>query len=311
MKTLLLSILTITLSTFSISQDCSGLIISEYIEGWSNNKAIELYNASPNPIDMGPYNLVRFQNQNQTPGNGADIEGILMPYDTYVVVLDKRDSTGTGLEAPVWDELQMLTDTFVNPNYNGGVECMYFNGNDAVMLLNEDQSGGLIVYDLFGKVGDSDFQDGWGPYVATSGMTEYISENHTLIRKPDVLKGVTLNPTTFDPTVEWDSLPANTFDNLGWHTCNCAPTGINEIKDNGSIEIFPNPSEDGWFEINSMEKIDDVVIYSITGELIYKRKMDQSDLSTRVETNGWIKGVYLVNIRTVGNTVSTKRIVVN
>ena len=32
-----------------------------------------------------------------------------------------------------------------------------------------------------------------------------------------------MNPSPFDPTISWDSLPANTFANLGWHNCICDP----------------------------------------------------------------------------------------
>ena len=41
------------------AQDCSDLIISEYVEGWSNNKALEIYNPTPNTIDLSQYIVVR------------------------------------------------------------------------------------------------------------------------------------------------------------------------------------------------------------------------------------------------------------
>ena len=43
MKQILLS-LGLLLGVTVSAQDCSDLFISEYIEGWSNNKALELYN---------------------------------------------------------------------------------------------------------------------------------------------------------------------------------------------------------------------------------------------------------------------------
>lgn len=315
MKKSLLILTAICISMLSFAQggggDCSGIIISEYVEGWSNNKAIEVYNASPNPIDMDPYTLVRFRNQNQDPSNAVDLVGTLNPYEAYVIVIDKRDSTGTGFEAPVWQELQMQADTFVNPEYNDGMEAMYFNGNDAMMLLDEDQSGGLIVYDLFGKVGDSDSPDGWGAYIDAGGDPAYISQNHTLIRKQTVLEGVTSNPTSFDVELEWDSLPPNSFDNLGIHLCNCDPAvGIEEIRADDSINIFPNPSDGGYFEISAQDFITEIIVYSITGEKIYEKYSQNSELVMEVFTDNWTPGAYLVNIRTSGNIVSTKRIVI-
>ena len=46
----------------------------------------------------------------------------------------------------------------------------------------------------------------------------YMSEDHTLIRQSNIIGG-----TGFDLS-QWDTLPANTFDHLGWHGI-VAPTG--------------------------------------------------------------------------------------
>ena len=40
-KTLL--VLTTIITSMTFAQDCSDLFISEYVEGWSNNKALEIY----------------------------------------------------------------------------------------------------------------------------------------------------------------------------------------------------------------------------------------------------------------------------
>jgi predicted extracellular nuclease len=43
-----------SLFSFSlIAQDCSELFISEYVEGSSNNKAIEIYNPTSSSVDLG------------------------------------------------------------------------------------------------------------------------------------------------------------------------------------------------------------------------------------------------------------------
>ena len=43
------------LSTSAITAQCNELFISEYIEGWSNNKALEIYNPTANPINLSGY----------------------------------------------------------------------------------------------------------------------------------------------------------------------------------------------------------------------------------------------------------------
>ena len=41
---------------------CSEIFISEYIEGWSNNKALELYNPTNAAVDLSDYRLERYSN---------------------------------------------------------------------------------------------------------------------------------------------------------------------------------------------------------------------------------------------------------
>ena len=103
-------------------------------------------------------------------------------------------------------------DLFICPNYEDGT--MYFNGNDAVTL--ETSSGDII--DVFGKIGE-DPGEAWGDENDT-----YWTKDQTLVRKASVTVGFLYDPTqpySFDPTLEWDSLPQNTFTGLGQHTCNC------------------------------------------------------------------------------------------
>ena len=62
MKKTLLSLSLITLALVGISQDCSELFISEYVEGSGNNKAIEVYNPTGSSINLANYRLIRFSN---------------------------------------------------------------------------------------------------------------------------------------------------------------------------------------------------------------------------------------------------------
>lgn len=59
MKRALLFIGTI-MTMMSHAQDCSDLFISEYVEGWSNNKALEIYNPTSSTIDLSEYMVIRF-----------------------------------------------------------------------------------------------------------------------------------------------------------------------------------------------------------------------------------------------------------
>ena len=246
------------LSTISFSQDCSQLFFSEYVEGWSNNKALEIYNPTGEEIDLSSYSISRYANGGTNPST-TQLTGIISPYGTFVVCLDKQDPNGEGYEAPVWDgyftytdsitgeevttydentDLQSKVDLFLNPIYYFGTNAdsaaafpttMYFNGNDAITL---ELLGTGIVVDLIGKVGE----DPGASWNDSEG--NYWTKDHTLIRKPFISEGVSMNPTVFDPTLEWDSLPANTFMNLGIHDCDCnVNSNVKEL--NTGFNVYP------------------------------------------------------------------------
>lgn len=199
---------------------CSELFISEYVEGLGNNKAIEIYNPTSNSVDLSNYGLARYSNGSDIAGDITYLTGATIgPNDVYVVALDKRDPLGTGLEAPIFPELEALADTFINPLSAGGTWPMYFSGNDAITLVKDN---GLTQADLFGRIGEGPGFGGWNAYgTSIIGATLYISENHTLRRKNNITNGVFVNPPTFDVLIEYDSLPNNSFSGLGVHDCAC------------------------------------------------------------------------------------------
>ena len=298
MKSIFTFLSVLTLSVFSSfqsnGQGCSDLIISEVIEGWSNNKAIEIYNPTAAAIDASDYGLVRFQNGSTTPGNITYLEGVTIePYDVYVVVLDKRDPDGTSFEAPVWDELQLQADVFVNPSYNDGQEVMYFNGNDALALLKDD---GQTLVDVFAKIGDSINPDGWGGYLDAEGEQAYISQDHTLVRKASFTQGYTANPESFDILNEYDSLSANTFDQLGFHICECDVNGVEKFESSKGIRVFPNPLANGFVTVTASERIEAILIFDITGKLLVEEKVEALQ-STYLDLTAIPSGTFLLKAR--------------
>jgi hypothetical protein len=140
------------------------------------------------------------------------------------VVLDKRDPNGSGYETPVDSVLMALADTFLCPVYEIN-KTMYFNGDDAMAL---EKSNGMLV-DLIGRIGE-DPGLGWtddadcasAPFTSACGATPWTA-NHTLVRKYFVENGVSANPQYFDVSMQWDSLPIDTFDSLGFHSGACTP----------------------------------------------------------------------------------------
>jgi hypothetical protein len=266
MKKLLLSvIISIALVPMALAQ-CNQLFISEYVEGTNNNKALELYNPTANPINLNGYQLVRYSNGGTTP-YAVTLSGIVPAYGTFVTVLDKRDTTLTGQDTAVFAELLALADTFLCPDYNVN-RMHYFNGDDAVTL--EFTTG--VYLDIIGKIGE-DPGVAWTCDTA-AGFTDalggtWMTANKTLIRKPTIKGGVVTNPPFFNPCAEWDALPTNTFTNLRWHHCECDPSySIAEYQPGHQAFLYPNPVRGGHFIVKGTRIIERVELYTTSGQMI-------------------------------------------
>jgi uncharacterized protein YjdB len=272
-----------------LAKSQTDLIISEYVEGWGTNKAMELFNPTNKPISMATYRLTRYSNGQDVPP--ADIgwtfmlpNRVIQPYRSYVIVGDKRDPLGTGQEAPVWAQLGQRADTFACPIYTES-KTMYFNGNDAVALEKLVGADWLVV-DLFARwgapapalatlPGSATQIEAWtdvSPYFAGTGVA--ITADHTLIRKSSVKNGVTLNPALFNPLAEYDSLPANTFKNLGWHKFDGAPANSTPVINLSKSVFFVSPAADNGASLGNITASDtegDALRYYVDyGNFVYK-----------------------------------------
>lgn len=327
MKKPLLVTFAMFLSIALFSQECSDLFISEYIEGSGNNKAIELYNPTVNPIDMVDYKLVRYSNGGTTPYN-VNLAGIIQPKSTFVFVLDKRDPDGVDLEQPVDSALAIKADTFLCPVYEVN-RMMYFNGNDAVTL--EKISNGSIV-DIIGLVGPPMTSDdnGWGSlndttitYNSGGNPTEYTISNYivgplfwlswtkdnTLIRKSEISEGVKANPSPyFVVTEQWDSIPKNTFDSLGFHTCYCNTLSIDESSIKSNIGVYPNPVINSEFTIEADEPIQEIKIVDLSGKIVEFIEVEARVETLKLSVDSNLSGFYFVQVKLQTGEVQTLKI---
>ncbi len=303
-KSLLVALLFIS-SLFAQSQ-CTEIFISEVVEGWSNNKAIEIYNPTNQTKNLNGYGIVRFQNGSTTYGSISPLDGYtIAPYSVLVVVLDKRDSLGTGLEYPVWDELQLVADVFINPNYDNGIWPMYFNGNDALAIVSNN---GNTLIDLYGRIGEGTGFGGWSAYgTDAAGATLYASQDHTQKRKSNVVSGVTTNPSSFDVFAQYDTLPANTFDFLGEHVCDCT-VNVSEINSRTSVQMYPNPAGDAPVSFISEEVISRYQIIDVNGKLIFSEN-NVNQIFGRIETTELPSGFYYIQFTDVTGTVTTQKLI--
>jgi subtilisin-like proprotein convertase family protein len=164
------------------------LFISEYLEGSSNNKAIELYNPSPTAVNLSTagYVLEIYTNGSTIASSTITLTGIVEPGTTFVI---KHTSASSSITA------QQTSGS------------LGFNGNDVVVLKK-----GTSIVDVFGQIG-LDPGTGWG-----TGTSSTV--NNTLRRKSSILNGDTNGADTFVPSNEWDGFGNDVFSGFGAHTVN-------------------------------------------------------------------------------------------
>ena len=200
------------------------LLISEYVEGTSTNKAVELYNPTAAPIDLAGYKLVPYFNGSTTSTVTLTLTGTVAPGDVFVF-----GSTAAG--GPLGALLDQVTTASL------------WNGDDAIVLTRTD---GTVV-DSFGQVGVDPGAE-WG-----TGLVS--TQDNSLRRKADVCTPDRTPTDLFDPAVEWDGYATDTFDGLGAHTSTCGvtpPTApvINEFSasttgtDVEYLEVYGAPATD-------------------------------------------------------------------
>jgi len=91
---------------------------------------------------------------------------------------------------------------------------------------------------------------------------------------------------------------------VGTITVNIA-TGITEVSDLNKLSVYPNPASN-FIKISTLTKLKSLEIYSLTGEKIFEKLLDED----RVDISNLSPGVYFVKLSDE-NDVVTKRLVVN
>ncbi|MBT2734475.1 endonuclease [Bacillus sp. ISL-7] len=197
--------ISIVLPNFSINSATAAtaatdLFISEYIEGTSFNKALELYNGTGAAVKLSEYSLENYSNGATTTtfkmSLSSDPSATLASGSTFVISRSDAD-------AAIVAKANLL---------DAGKTIINWNGDDAVVLKHN----GTII-DVIGQVG-IDPGTAWGTTVKTL--------DQTIVRKSSVTAGDSNPNDAFDPVTEWDSLGVNVFTNLGSHTMDGESTPV-------------------------------------------------------------------------------------
>lgn len=184
------------LSAGNAGAQCTNLFISEYIEGSSNNKVLEIFNPTSEAVDLSRYTLASYTNGSTSATNSLNWPAgtLLAAGEVYVVANSQADSVFLA---------QADTTSTVT----------FYNGDDAIVLT--DDSLGVHI-DIIGVIG----VDPGSSWPVGSGSTV----NTTLVRKPSVNEGVT---DWGIGVLGWEAFPTDFADSLGFHNINnCDPVNL-------------------------------------------------------------------------------------
>tara|TARA_E500000331_G_scaffold357573_1_gene419791 strand:+ start:6674 stop:7579 length:906 start_codon:yes stop_codon:yes gene_type:complete len=287
MKKVLLSFaLIFTINTNA--QDCTELFISEYVEGPGNNNAIEIFNPTNSSIDLSSYSINRYGNGVSTSPDSWPLSGSIASGQAIVIGNGQVDSVwvSTYWSLPVDPVFLAACDYSCSGIYP---TPFYFNGDDAITIEK-----GANIIDILGKVGEDPgsawTDDASAGYTDANGGTWW-TKRQTLVRKPSVKKGVTMNPIVFNPTLEYDSLPDATYSGLGSHSCDCIISTVND-QEEVSYVMYPNPALKGSaVSVNSKAKIESIELINVLGEKIVVNK------SSVISTSNLSKGTYIITMK--------------
>ena len=190
--------------------DWDGIIISQYVEGTSNDKAIEIFNGRRDhqalPLSRirlrlytngasNPNNTITFSTADDNSTNSIPYLGAFVVYHTSYASVD----------------INMPNCPTSKRKSNGSIQ---HSGNDAYDLqYDTDGKGNWVTVDIFGKIGQDP-----GTAWTGGGLS---TKDYSLVRKSNINIGITTNPTSFDPSVEYEGTSfgkSGPLSTLGQHT---------------------------------------------------------------------------------------------
>ena len=256
-------------TTSDINQVSSELFFSEYVEGSSNNKALEIVNNTDADIDLTGFSIKR-QKDGGVDGdvweNELQLSGIILKKDVYVII-----NGGSSLQKLI-DEADFVQPNASQTNFGAPIN---FNGNDPVGLFKD----GVLV-------------DVIGTY---NGGSANFAINKTLRRK----NGVTKPNTTFDLVNEWDSYPQDNVDDIGTHS---TVLGVQTFENSG-FTLFPNPVKSTLFITNTLgNEILSISIFNSIGKRVFVAQKSLKELDIQFLS----KGIYFIKIFTENGIFATK-----
>jgi hypothetical protein len=193
-----------TITFTAETEQIGGVFFSEYIEGSSNNKALEIYNGTGKTISLDKYSIVTNYNGNPWSGQYHFPAGTSLANGDVFVIVNQNAKASM---------LAVADDTLA---YNQGGYVVGFNGDDVRALYYHKSSTDSVMIDVIGHYNLTDPGNGWN----VAGVAN-ATKDHSLVRKSTVLKGDTIwsSIAGIDSlTSQYLVFPKDSVNTLGSHT---------------------------------------------------------------------------------------------
>ncbi len=259
-------------TTTNGSATATELFFSEYLEGSSFNKALEIVNLTDNDINLNVYSIKR---QKDGGLNGEvwnethilNLSGVITSGDVYVIVSEDAS-------------LQKLNEEkdYTHPRNNSNLFGIpiNFNGNDPVGLFKNN-----ILIDIIGTY---------------NGGSANFAKDKTLRRK----SGVSSPNVNFDIVNEWEVYAKDNADDFGKHSAIVLST--NNFNTSG-VSFYPNPADD-YLKIKNTtnQKVSNVQVFTVLGKSVFHQKENIKEINTKQLS----KGIYILKFKINNRLYSTK-----
>ncbi|WP_210521094.1 T9SS type A sorting domain-containing protein [Hymenobacter terricola] len=334
-----------------------------------SERAIEIYNPTVNTVSLTPYSIRRYSNGSLAV---TEEERLLRSDATQTAVGANSMNRGTTFVIASGEATLPVIRAAANqfsvshtptsgPTVITGGGAVYFNGNDVMALVRYPSGtagvGTGVIVDMIGVIGQNPPnrtgtivpEGDWRgtnaldtPYPGTTYIPEVISENQSIVRRPNVSAGVRSTTTTvygpapggvyvsgYNIADEWVSYSYATppggvsdpggqlYDQLGQHINYSGPHGTYQTalstlsKFDSNISVYPNPAHGtATVEIKDA-KVGSVTVLNSLGQRISAEAKGQGQEKLTLDISGLKAGLYFVQILSAdGQTKTYKELVV-
>ena len=225
-------------NTIAITTNSSGtgtatdLLFSEYIEGSSNNKALEIANNTGSSVTLSAYTIKKQTNGAGSWSTGLALTGTLTTGSKFVIVNSS---------------ISLACFSTSAANISTTATELTFNGNDAVGLFKNG-----VLIDIIGTF---------------SGGTANFASDVTLRRKSTV----TSPSTTFNPSSQWDSYTTDTCNNLASKMAQTEENEIIELSDEIILYPNPSDGN-FYVGFSALDEIYSIEIISFAGQKVFEKQ---------------------------------------